>query len=133
MRMSREEYRAQAERPKRNKYGAKRVVLDGITFDSTKESKRYLQLRERQRKGEITQLECQPRFRLAVGDRPILIRSEGYPNGRQASVKFDFAYWDGERRVIEDVKGGRATRTEAYVLRKAVVEAMHPAVRVVEV
>lgn len=116
-----------------NKFGNRKTAVDGVLFDSAKEARRYQELRILERAGEISNLERQPKFKLAIGDRPILIRSDRYPNGRQASVKFDFAYFDGTHRVIEDVKGGKATRTEAYALRKAVVEAMYPKVRVVEV
>lgn len=133
-RVSVAEFRAmQKQKPKRNKFNATKTVFEGITFDSAKEAKRYAELRNLERAGLISHLERQPRFKLYCGQRPILIRSEGYPNGRHASVKFDFAYFDGSSRVIEDVKGGKATRTEAYALRKAIVEAMHPMVRIVEV
>lgn len=131
-RMTAAEFRT-VKAPSKNKFGAKKTVLDGITFDSAKEASRYRDLRTLERAGIISHLERQPKFELAIGDRPILIRSARYPNGRKASVRFDFAYWDGARRVIEDVKGGKATRTEAYALRKAIVEAMHPSIRVVEV
>lgn len=124
---------SQAKAIRGNKFGAKKTVLDGITFDSGKEARRYAELRLLEKAGVISHLERQPQFKLMCGERPILIRSDGFPNGRHASVKFDFAYWDGNRRVIEDVKGGKATRTEAYAIRKAIVEAMYPAVRVVEV
>lgn len=116
-----------------NKYGAVKTVLDGITFDSKAEARRWAVLKQMQDVGLISHLERQPKFKLCCGDVPILIRSDRYPNGRQASVKFDFAYWDGKNRIIEDVKGGKSTKTEAYTLRKAIVEAMFPAVRIVEV
>lgn len=127
------EYRA--EKPgKPSKYRNKKVVVAGHRFDSKKEAQRYLMLKARQDAGEISNLELQPVFRLKVGDRPLLIRSKGYPNGRQAKYTADFAYWDHaqEKRVVEDCKS-KATRTEAYVLRKAIVEATYPAVKIVEV
>jgi hypothetical protein len=132
-RMSASEYRTQAAKPKRSKYGAEPTVVDGIRFDSKKEARRYQELKQLEKQGEISHLERQPKFKFYIGDRPVLIRSERYPNGRHAGVKFDFAYFDGKHRIIEDVKGGQSTRTEAYTLRKALVEAMYPAVRVVEV
>lgn len=42
---------------RRQKYGATRVTLDGLTFDSKREASRYLQLKLRARAGEIAQLE----------------------------------------------------------------------------
>lgn len=107
-------------------------VVDGIRFDSGREAHRYCELRLLERAGEISNLELQPVFKFQVDGRPVLIRSGGYPNGRQAKYRADFAYWDGTKRVVEDVKSP-ATRTEAYALRKALVEAMFPAVRIVEI
>lgn len=124
------EYRQQTAKPKRSKYGNRKTVVDGITFDSKREAERWLYLRAREEAGEISHLERQPIFKLSVGDRPVLIRSKGYPNGRQAKYAADFAYFDGDRRIIEDAKGHR---TRDFILKKAIVEAMYPAIRVVEV
>lgn len=117
---------------KRNKYGNKRVMVDGINFASGKEAKRYQALKLLQERGEISHLEIQPAFKFEVNGRPVLIRSGGFPNGRQAKYTADFSYFDGKNRVVEDVKS-TATRTEAYALRKALVEAIWPAVRIVEI
>lgn len=120
-------------RAPRNKYGAQKTVIDGITFDSKAEANRYATLKLLERAGEISHLEVKPTFEFVIDGRPVLIRSEGYPKGRKAKYTADFSYWDGEKRVCEDVKGGRATATEAYKLRRAIVEAMHPNVRITEV
>jgi hypothetical protein len=66
-------------RARRNKYGATKTTIDGITFDSKKEAQRYCELRLLQKAGEITHLELQPAFRLAIDGRPVLIKSHGYP------------------------------------------------------
>lgn len=131
-RMTAKQFREQNEAPKRNKFNAKKTVADGIYFDSAKEAKRWIYLRQLEKAGEISHLERQPKFKLMNGDRPVLIRSERYKNGRQAIYTADFSYWRDECRVVEDVKSA-ATRTEAYCLRKAYVEAQFPAVRIVEV
>lgn len=117
-----------------NKYRNKRVEVDGLKFDSQKEAARYFDLLRLEKAGKIVRLERQPRWKFAFEGRPVLIRSTGFPNGRQASFKADFRYWDNERscEVVEDVKS-LATRTQAYVLRKAMLECMHPHVRVEEV
>lgn len=105
-----------------NKYRAKPVTIDGIRFASKREANRYSELRLLEKAGVIRNLELQPKFALMIDGRPILIRSKGYPNGRAASFKADFAYFEDNRRVIEDSKG---VRTEAYALRRAVVEAIY--------
>lgn len=111
--------------PKKSKYGNRKVTIDGITFDSTKEANRWRVLKDMQDRGKISSLERQPRFNLCAGGRPVR-----YGSGRQAYYKADFAYWDGEKRVVEDVKG---FKTKEYKLKKAIVEAMFPAVTIVEI
>lgn len=99
--------------------------VDGIKFASKREAVRYSQLKLLERAGEISQLELQPVFKLAVGERPVRFTS-----GRQAKYIADFAYWDGEKRVVEDAKG---MLTPEYKLKKAMVEAMFPSVKIEEV
>jgi hypothetical protein len=95
-----------------NKYGARRVVVDGITFASAKEGRRYQELRLLEQAGEITDLQVQPEFELAP---PVVLNGR-----RKPALRFhgDFSYWENGARVIEDVKGGGATVTEAYRIRK---------------
>lgn len=115
-----------ADRPKKQpKYRNKKVMIDGRTFDSIREGKRYQELRLLEKAGEISHLECQPRFKLFCGTRPVL-----FDSGRQATYVADFAYFDGERRVIEDAKG---FRTPEYKLKRAIVHAMHPMTKIIEV
>ena len=47
------------------KYNNKKVVLNGITFDSQKEARRYRDLSLLERAGEIKSLELQKAFILA--------------------------------------------------------------------
>jgi hypothetical protein len=80
-----------------NKFGAKRVVLDGITFHSKAEAKFYAELKVREKAGEITDVELQPRFPLQVGDHGEVI----------GVYKADFRFWDNieNRRRVVDIKG----------------------------
>lgn len=99
------------EKPKRSKYGAVRVEIDGRWFDSKAEAARFLDLRRLQRAGVITELVCQPVF-------PVTI------NGiRVFEYRADFQYTDenGRSRII-DVKG---VRTPVYRLKKRIAEAYH--------
>lgn len=85
-------------------------------------------------KGEIHGLRVHPKFEFKIDGRPMLTRSEGYPNGRQVKFKPDFQYnRPGFGLVTEDCKGGMATQTEAYRLRKAVFECLYWPARVEEV
>ena len=131
--LSREEGRKLLSKPaKRHKFNARKVVIDGHSFPSQKEADRYVLLRERQRRGEIANLELQPVLKLYSGNTPVLIRSKGYPNGRQVKMVLDFAYFDADRnrRILEDVKG---FRTREFILKKAYAEACYPGIEIIEV
>lgn len=99
--------------PKRSKYGAEPTTVDGIRFDSKRESERYSELKLLEKSGEIINLRLQPEFSLCVW-RPDHsdIRTVGKYVG-------DFAYTvPGYRpmldiEVVEDVKSP-ATRTPIY-------------------
>jgi len=96
-----------------NKYNAQKTTIQGITFDSKKEASRYLVLLSREQAGEITDLQCQPRWPLVV-------------NGVKVSrYTADFSYTtkDGEY-IVEDVKS-TATKTRAYVMRRKLMLALH--------
>jgi hypothetical protein len=112
------EYRALATK-KRRKYGNQPLVVDGTKFDSKKEAKRYVVLRQRERLGEIEDLELQPRYPIEVAGVHI------------CSYIADFSYLDRQtgERVTEDVKG---VRTAAYRLKKKLLRAVY-GVEIVEI
>lgn len=95
-----------------HKYGAKPVVIDGIRFASTKEGKRYAELKLLAKAGEIRCLELQTSFDFSIGGRHIF------------TYVADFSYFDvaSGRTIIEDVKG---VRTPVYKLKKKIIEAHH--------
>lgn len=107
-----------------NKFNARKTDVDGIIFDSGKEANRYAELKILERAGAIRDLELQPKFWLTCGGKQLLIRSEGFPNGRRAKFTADFAYVEAEtgERVVEDVKSD-ATALRDFKLRIAIVEA----------
>jgi hypothetical protein len=49
-----------------NKYRNIKTIVDGITFASKKEAKRYSELKLLERAGMITDLELQPAFNLIL-------------------------------------------------------------------
>lgn len=113
--MTAEEYLAHlASEPKPSKYGNKRTTVDGITFASIAEASRYGELRLMLAAGAIAELQIQPRYPLMV-------------NGEKVGVySADFQYIGSDGQVVvEDVKGGNATKTEAYRLRKRLMKAVH--------
>lgn len=102
-----------------SKYGAKRVQVDGFTFASMAESRRYIELKQLEAAGHISKLELQPRFELAPS-----VKYTGAAKAKPA-LRYvgDFRYVDHlGKTVIEDVKG---KPTEAYLLKKHLMLAIH--------
>lgn len=106
-----------------SKFRNKKTPVDGITFSSRREAKRYQELKILQQAGEIAELKLQPSWTFYVDGNPVLIRSQGFPNGRLAKFVADFSYVtkDGEF-VVEDSKG---FRTDVFKWKKALMEACH--------
>jgi hypothetical protein len=100
-----------------SKYGNRKTVVDGITFDSKKEADRYIELKYMERAGLIRCLELQPKYCLI----PTLEGSNGKIAQRAVYYRADFEYLEkdgnGWRRVVEDVKSP-ATKTQVYLLKK---------------
>lgn len=104
----------------RNKYGAKKVVMDGLKFDSQREANRWLYLSIRARMREICELERQVRYELAPS-----VRIVGEKRARPA-LRFtaDFRYRDavtGEV-IVEDSKGHADT---SFRIRQHLMKSVH--------
>lgn len=98
---------------KKSKYKNKKVKIDGHTFDSKKEGKRYVQLALMEKSGVIKNLELQPVFELT----PTL--NWNGKTLRSMSYKADFKYFNVEDNewIVEDVKG---YITDTYKVKKKV-------------
>lgn len=90
---------------KRSKYHAVKTVLDDVKFDSKKEAKRYIQLKQMERAGLIADLKLQVPF--------VLINKSSY--GREIKYIADFVYTENGIETVEDVKG---VKTPVYRLKK---------------
>jgi hypothetical protein len=84
-----------------SKYKAKKTIIDGITFDSKSEANRYVDLKLLQRGGAIKNLSLQPRFMLQEG----FVNIDTGKKERAIEYVADFMYDEGDRIVVEDVKG----------------------------
>lgn len=113
----------------KSKYGANKAVVDGITFDSRKEARRYSQLKLLERAGEISDLELQVKFILIpaqrepdkVGSRGGLVK--GKVIERECAYIADFTYFDKHGIFhVEDVKG---MKTEVYKIKKKLMLYIH--------
>lgn len=85
-------------------------VVDGIKFASLKEAARYRALKKQQEKGEISDLDCHPKFIL---QEMFFVGGEKH---RTITYAADFCYLKNNIKVIEDVKGGKVT--QVYALKK---------------
>lgn len=109
------------QRKRRNKYGAEPTKIGDVRFDSKAESKRYLVLKDEERRGKIQDLQIQVRFNLLPAQ------------GKERPVDYvaDFVYERNGSRVVEDVKSG-PTKTREFVLKRKMMLFFH-GIRVVEV
>lgn len=109
-----------------NKYGSKKVEVNGIVFDSKKEAKRYQELLLLQKAGKISGLQRQVKFILipAQYENPYSLTKSGRGKciERECSYIADFAYMEpllegGEPflMVVEDTKG---FRTKDYIIKR---------------
>lgn len=97
-----------------SKYKSKKITLNGMTFDSKKEAKRYAELYYLEQIGEIRGLQRQVKFVLIPAQRePDVIgkrggRKPGKLIERECAYIADFFYYDVDGNgVVEDVKGYR--------------------------
>ena len=99
----------------RNKYHNRKVIVDGMRFDSVKEAKRWRELCLLYRAGEIGEVERQVEFLLIPSQRT---RTPDGKTKTERAVKYraDFVYLDKNgRQVVEDVKG---VRTKEYIIKR---------------
>lgn len=111
--LTRQEARAALAGKKRNKYGAVKTVLDGIAFDSKAEANYYAMLKQREKAGEVANVELQRPFALIAGAGKLV-----------GTYRADFTFDDlveGRWRVI-DVKGHDTALSR---FKRKFVEALH--------
>lgn len=111
---------------KPNKFHSQKTVVDGVTYDSKKESKRAVELQYLERVGKIKNLERQKRFVLQEG----FVNNEGQKI-RPISYLADYYYEEKGQKVVEDVKSP-ATRTQVYMLKKKIFQFKYPDIKFIE-
>ena len=96
---------------RRSKYNNIKVTFYGHKFDSKKEGQRYLELRQMEIDGHISNLELQPSYKMEINGVKI------------CTYKADFKYNCAEYGdIVEDVKG---FKTAIYKLKKKLMKAIH--------
>lgn len=101
--------------PRFKRSAPERRTIDGITFDSIKEARRYAELKMLERAGQIHNLQLQPAFATQIDGKHF------------CTYTADFSYFCDQRRclVVEDVKSTGTAKGDAYRLRKKAAQLFH--------
>lgn len=118
-----------------NKYGNKKVVVDGIVFDSKREAKRYKELKLLEKCGAISDLKRQVTYELipTQKEESTKVYTKGRKKGQPIPGKTieravyyvaDFTYIDTAtgKTVVEDTKG---VRTKEYIMKRKLMLYRH--------
>jgi hypothetical protein len=99
---------------KKSKYHSRKVTVNGESFDSVKEYRRYCELRLLEKAGEIFALKRQVKFELIPSQR-----IDGKVVERACHYIADFAYVIKQgtdlQPIVEDTKG---CKTKDYIIKR---------------
>ena len=98
-----------------NKFHNTKTTVDGITFDSIKESRRYAELKLLEKGRKIKNLQRQVKYVLIPAEK----NEEGKTVERELSYIADFVYEEDGKRIVEDVKG---YRTQVYKIKRRLMK-----------
>ena len=114
---------------RRNKYHAHKVKVGDEVFHSKKELRRYEELLLLEKAGQIKNLRREVKYILIPAQRETIWKNgkprQGKCIEREASYVADFVYEENGQTVVEDVKGGYATKTPVYRLKKKLLLYVH--------
>ena len=104
--------------PKKSKYNNKKVIVDGIKFDSKKEAEYYCQLKLLKQAGKIKDIGLQQRFVLQPGFKKNGVKYQPITY----IADFVITNNDGTTEVV-DIKG---VETQVFKIKKKLFEYMYP-------
>ena len=114
---------------KSSKYGADKISVNGISFDSKREARRYSELLVLLKAGEISDLARQVKYVLIPAQRePDIIGPKGGKKPgklleHELSYVADFVYKDKDgKEIVEDTKG---FRTKEYIIKRKLMLFIH--------
>lgn len=119
-------YHGKMKRCPMSKYHSRKITVDGVSYDSKKEYNRYRELSMLEDAGIIHDLKRQVKFELLPSQRDLIT---GKVIERPVSYIADFVYFEGDRLIVEDVKG---IRTKDYILKRKMLLYFH-GIRIKEV
>lgn len=109
---------------KRSKYGNRKVVRDGIKFDSEREAARFTELKVLRAMGRIRDLRLQVNFTLVEGYKTI----EG-KRIKPMVYRADFVYeratepdCNGTVYWLQEVEDAKGAKTKDYLLKKKLMQ-----------
>lgn len=116
-----------------SKYGNRKVMVDGIVFDSVREARRYKELKALEATGALRDLQRQVKYTLIPEQRDFCneIYTRGKNKGcfkpgklleKECSYIADFVYVRDGKTIVEDTKG---FRTEAYKIKRKLMLKVH--------
>ena len=108
----------------RSKYGNIKTKVDGIEFDSKKEAAFYMELKVREKAGEVKDITLQPRFEL----QPKFDKDGTHY--RKIEYVADFMYEEDGKIIVVDVKG---KKTDVYKLKRKLFEYQYPELTIKEI
>ena len=115
-----------------SKYGNKKVEVDGIIFDSKKESNIYLDLKAKKASGEIKDFSMQVPFELIPNQKELktVFDKKGRPVNKEKVVELavkyvaDFVVYDNDGEVtVVDAKGFKGN--QAWIIKRKLLRHVH--------
>lgn len=122
----------------KNKYSNIKTCVNGISFDSRKEARRYSELLLLQRAGAIRDLELQKKYVLIPAQYETYERygkkGQRLQDGQRLVEKecaylADFVYQEEGKTIVEDTKG---IKTKDYIIKRKLMLYVH-GIRIKEV
>ena len=101
-----------------SKFHSKKVTVDGITFDSVREARRWQELRLLEKAGKIRCLDRQIKYELIPSQKD----EDGKVIERPVSYVADFFYVENGKTIVEDAKG---FKTKDYILKRKLMLYIH--------
>lgn len=119
----------------KNKYKNRKITINGTTYDSEKEHKRYCELSLLQRAGAITDLQRQVKFLLIpaqyetyerYGKKGKRLKDGKRLLEREVSYIADFVYYENGKKVVEDTKGyKKGTAYDLFTIKRKLMLSVH--------
>ena len=112
----------------RGKIAHESIKVNGRSFDSRAEYERWLELRDLEQRGVISELKDHPQFEII----PRQVGPDGNILFRNAKYTADFSYIRDGKLIVEDVKSEFTRMEKDYILRRKLM-LFHNGIYVTEV